>query len=113
MLKINKNIEVALKAIEALAHNDKPVRVSDLAKHVGTTENFLEQIVRKLRIADITSAVRGPGGGVVLVKGRTVSALQVATALGHTVPRGNSMGSLPDRIRSRVHSVLAELNVAV
>lgn len=113
MLKINRNVEIALKAIEALAHSDKPVRVSDLAQKIGTTDSFLEQVVRKLRLAGITSAVRGPGGGVVLNKGQSVSALKVAQAMGYVVPRGNAMGSLTDRVRSRVFNVLAELNIAV
>ena len=109
MLKINRNIEVALQAIEALKLNDKPVRVSDLAAKIGTTENFLEQVVRKLRLDGITTSVRGPGGGVLLTNTQAVTVLRVAKALGHHMPHGNAMGTLPERVQSRLFGVMSEL----
>lgn len=113
MLKINRNVEIAIKAVEALARTTKPVRVSDLAAQIGTTENFLEQIVRRLRLGGITRSVRGPGGGVALVTGQKISALQIADALGYEVPFGNAMGDMAERVRSRVHGVLNELTITV
>lgn len=111
MLKLNRNIEIAIAAIEELKKAEKPVRVSDLAAQIGTTEAFLEQIVRKLRIAGITDSTRGPGGGVSLVAANGLTVLKVAKALGHYVPHGNAMGNTSDRVRSRIFGVLAELTV--
>jgi DNA-binding IscR family transcriptional regulator len=114
MLKVNKNVEVALNTIEVLRLAATPRRVSELAKdsRIKTTECFLEQIVRKLRIAGITRSVRGPGGGVALVRGKQVSVLQVVEALGHDVEPGNSMSaSLPERLRARVYGVLSEVQL--
>ena len=85
MLKINKNVKLALKAIEFLKGSEGPVRTQDIAVKIGTSTAFLEQIVRKLRVAGITKSVRGPGGGTQLNRGQTVTALSVAQAFGYNV----------------------------
>lgn len=83
MLKVNRNVELALKTIEFLKQEEKPVRTRDIAEKIGTTTAFLEQVVRKLRVAGITTPVRGPGGGYKLNRGHTITALNVAIALGY------------------------------
>lgn len=39
------------------------VRVEDVATNLDLSRSLLEQVARKLRLADILEAVRGPGGG--------------------------------------------------
>lgn len=85
MLKVNKNLELALKTLEVLKDQEKPVRTQDIAEKIGVSPQFLEQVLRKLRMAGITSSVRGPGGGNKITKGQTISALSVANALGYVV----------------------------
>jgi DNA-binding IscR family transcriptional regulator len=84
MLKINKNVKLALQTIEFLQGSEKPVRTQDIAAKIGTSTAFLEQIVRRLRVAGITKSVRGPGGGTLLSRGQTVTALGVAKAFGYS-----------------------------
>ena len=83
MLKINKNVKLALKTIEFLKGTEGPIRTQDIAEKIGTSTAFLEQIVRRLRVAGITKSVRGPGGGTQLVGGQKVTALSVAKAFGY------------------------------
>jgi DNA-binding IscR family transcriptional regulator len=85
MLKINKNVSVALKTIEFLKGAEGPMRTQDIAEKVGTSQAFLEQIMRKLRVAGISKTARGPGGGVFLSRGQSVTALDIAKALGYSV----------------------------
>jgi Rrf2 family iron-sulfur cluster assembly transcriptional regulator len=55
----------ALRAIVdlALAEQDKPVPIKDIAKREGISPEFLEQIFFKLKKSGIIRSVRGPGGG--------------------------------------------------
>lgn len=109
-MKVNRNVEVALASVEALALASKPVTVASLATVVGTTENFLEQVVRRLRLKGITGAVRGPGGGVTLAK-PGVTALEITEALGYHVQSGSAFGSATDKLKSRLYSALQETRV--
>jgi len=81
-MKLTKKVELGVKAVDALKSKGGPARVQDLAVEIGTTVNFLEQIMRLLRKNNIVSVKRGPGGGYFLLSGSSVTALQVAEALG-------------------------------
>ena len=82
-MKLNKKLELGIKAVETLKTlGEDPVRTQDLAVQIGTTTNFLEQVMRNLRIAGIVTSVRGPNGGFVLTDKSPVTALQVAKAVG-------------------------------
>lgn len=82
-MKINKKLELGIKAVSALKTKSGPTRTADLATEIGTTVNFLEQIMRNLRRAGIVTVKRGPGGGHVIAADQTnVNAYQVATAVG-------------------------------
>ena len=84
-MKLNKKLELGIKAVETLKTNGvEPVRTQDLAVQIGTTTNFLEQVMRNLRTAGIVTSVRGPGGGYLLTNTKPVTALQVAQAVGRT-----------------------------
>lgn len=47
----------------ALASDDGPVTLSDIASRQSISLSYLEQLFAKLRRADIVSSIRGPGGG--------------------------------------------------
>lgn len=84
-MKLNKKLELGIKAVETLKTlGTEPVRTQDLAVKIGTTTNFLEQVMRNLRTAGIVTSVRGPGGGFVLSSRKPVTAFQVAQAVGRT-----------------------------
>lgn len=81
-MKLNKKVELGINAVNALKKYETPVRISDIATEVGTTVNFLAQIMRNLRNAGIVTVKRGPGGGYLLAKDTTVTAYSVAKAVG-------------------------------
>lgn len=81
-MKVPKKIDLAVKTIKSL-DTVTPKRVSDLATQVGTTSSFLEQITRRLRMANLIKAHRGPGGGYVATDGK-VTLYDVSRALQYT-----------------------------
>jgi Rrf2 family protein len=83
-MKLNKRLELGINAVNALKKSDgKAVRVQDLAVQIGTTLNFLEQVMRNLRTAGIVVSVRGPGGGFKLAQTDIpLTAYHVAKAVG-------------------------------
>jgi DNA-binding IscR family transcriptional regulator len=83
MLKVNKNVEIALKTLEVLKNETVPVKSQVIAEKIGSTTNYVEQVVRKLRVAGMTKSIRGPGGGYVANRGQSVTALAVAQLFGY------------------------------
>lgn len=84
-MKLNKKVEIGINAIEALKKRETFVRTKDIAVEVGTTVNFLEQIMRNLRTDGLVLVRRGPGGGYMLNKEAQVTALDVANAVGRNL----------------------------
>ena len=84
-MRLNKKVELGIKAVNALKGRTVPTRAEDIASEVGTTLNFLEQIMRKLRLSEIVVVKRGPRGGYVLNPAKTVTAYDVAHSLGSFV----------------------------
>jgi Rrf2 family transcriptional regulator, iron-sulfur cluster assembly transcription factor len=85
-MKLNKKVELGINAVNALRKYENPVRTQDLAVEIGTTQHFLEQIMRNLRTANIVVSIRGPGGGYKLNGSfgatNTITAYDVAKAVG-------------------------------
>jgi Rrf2 family protein len=82
-MKLNKKLEIGINAVTALKKSGNGfVRTADLAKEIGTTVNFLEQIMRNLRTSGIVSVKRGPGGGYSLNRESEVCAYSIAKAVG-------------------------------
>lgn len=81
-MKLNKKLEIGINTVVALKNREGFVRTSDLAPEVGTTVNFLEQIMRNLRNGGIVTVKRGPGGGYRLNKEADITAYSVAQAVG-------------------------------
>ena len=85
-LKINRNLELGILAIDALRNESTAKNTADLALEIGTSDLFLQQIMRKLRVAGIVSSVRGPGGGYLLVGCKSFTAHDIAVAIGCDMP---------------------------
>lgn len=102
-MKLNKKLEIGINAVSALKKREGFVKTSDIAKEIGTTVNFLEQIMRNLRTSGIVTVKRGPGGGYSLNKDSELTAYVVATAVGRL--EGNFINgdlSLPDQLRNNI-----------
>jgi Rrf2 family transcriptional regulator, iron-sulfur cluster assembly transcription factor len=92
-MKLNRQLELAINAVNALKNEHKPVRTQDVALKIGATTHFLEQIMRKLRVYGIVASVRGPGGGYTLAQPSTpITTYDVALAVGHSFVSNVSEG---------------------
>lgn len=109
-MKLNKKVELGIKALNALKNRPNPTRTVDIASEVGTTVNFLEQIMRNLRRAGIVTVKRGPGGGYSLDSSKPVTAHAVAQAVGRDLgfpsPDGSSTGRLRNAILDAFYSTV-------
>src|SRR4051812_40129957 len=103
-MKMRKDFEMAVNALNALKNNYEPVRTEDLAAYLDVSRPFLEQIMRKLRIGGFVVATRGPNGGYNLSK-NDPNAFEVAKCLGLAKePRVTSDTNSPSaRLAQAVH----------
>lgn len=102
-MKLNKKLEIGINAVTALKKREGFVRTSDIAVEIGTTVNFLEQIMRNLRNGGIVSVKRGPGGGYSLNKESDLTAYSVAKAVGRFSDNLNEEdASLPAQLRKNI-----------
>lgn len=102
-MKLNKKLELGIKAVESLKTKGvDPIRTQDLAVEIGTTTNFLEQVMRDLRIAGIVTATKGPKGGFCLANNLPVTAFQVAQAVGRSFGSELKDGAGPSRLSQAV-----------
>lgn len=87
MIKVNQSVVLGLNAVALLKNEIKPLRAEDMAKTMGVSYNFLQQVLLKLRKAGIICSIKGPGGGFFMVsKYPPLTALKVANAVcGHFV----------------------------
>jgi Rrf2 family protein len=68
-MKVSQKTEYGLRAMVAIAlmaGQDRPVPLSTIAHSEGIPEQFLDQIVAKLRRAGFVKSVRGVNGGYLL-----------------------------------------------
>lgn len=61
--KQSKEIDNAVRALKILRTNQHPITVSSLAILLGTTTQWLHQIMRRLKLKGLVAAVKGPHGG--------------------------------------------------
>lgn len=82
-MKIRKDFEIALSVLTTLKNRFTPTRASDLANELGESVAFMDQVLRKLRIAGFVTVQRGPGGGFTLSsRSLAPNAFEVAKAIG-------------------------------
>lgn len=87
-MKINRTLEIAIDMVTTLKQLNMVglgANSETLAVGANTTNNFAEQILRDLRIANLILVKRGPGGGYSINpdKSNTLTAYDVAVAIGH------------------------------
>ncbi len=69
MLKLSTKILYGLRATITIAQNDGiPLSAKEISISQGIPEQYLEQILVRLRKAGILESVRGPGGGYKLAR---------------------------------------------
>jgi Rrf2 family protein len=49
-------------------YNEGPVQIGQIAKHLGVSVKYLEQLIIPLKKADLIKSIRGPKGGHKLAK---------------------------------------------
>ncbi len=77
---MNKTTDLALKVLAHL--NARPANGSDLAQSIGTTTNYLPQIIKPLVVKGWVAGTSGPGGGYQLtVDPKELSVLEVVEAM--------------------------------
>lgn len=81
-MKLNKKLEIGINAVTALKKREGFIKAADIAVEIGTTVNFLEQVMMNLRNRGIVNVKRGPGGGYSLNKEVDLTAYSVAEAVG-------------------------------
>ena len=70
----------------ALYSGRKPVSVQEISARQDISSAYLEQLVRRLKLADLLHSQRGPGGGYVLGKpAETISISEIISAVGEGV----------------------------
>ena len=83
-MQIGTRVRYGMLAMMELARRGGavPARALDIAKAYGLSKGYLEGLLAALKRAGLVRAVRGPGGGWVLVKGATkIKPLEIYTAL--------------------------------
>lgn len=97
----------------ALASDDGPVTLSDIASRQSISLSYLEQLFAKLRRADIVASIRGPGGGYRLSREPSeirISDIIVAVDEPLRATRcSNAKGCLADGRRCITHDLWDEL----
>lgn len=67
-MRITTQTEYAVRVLIHLVGQDKPISVSTLAKREGLARDYVEQIMLRLRRADIVESFRGVQGGYKLLR---------------------------------------------
>lgn len=69
-MKMSTKARYGLRALVDLAKNSEegPVSISSISERQSISENYLEQLLAKLRKAEIVKSVRGSQGGYVLAR---------------------------------------------
>jgi len=81
-LELFKRTDLSLQAVEALAASESGMAGSKLAAAIGTTTNYLPQVMKPLVDAGWVSATSGPRGGYTLTADiDQVSLLEVVEAV--------------------------------
>ena len=70
MLRLSKKGEYGVMAMFELARDFKkgPLSIKEISRRQGVSTSYLEQLLNRLRKADLIKSQRGPGGGYVLHK---------------------------------------------
>lgn len=101
-MKLNKKLEIGVNVVSVLKRRGVYTKAADIAAEVGTTVPFLSQIMRELRTAGIVSVKRGKGGGYLVASDKSVTAYEVANAVGRELSFVETDDSVATRLRRSV-----------
>jgi len=82
VMMVTKKVSLAVAAIRLL-NVQTPKRSIDLAKELDTSENFLQQVMRLLKNADLIKTQKGPNGGYIAIKNE-ITFYEICKALKYT-----------------------------
>ena len=70
MLKLSTKGQYGVRAMYEIAkgYNNGPITIKEISKKQAVSIPYLEQILNRLRKAEIIKSVKGPGGGYILSK---------------------------------------------
>lgn len=70
MLRLSTKGQYGVRAMFEIAegYDRGPITIKEISERQAVSVSFLEQILNKLRKADIIKSVKGPGGGYILTK---------------------------------------------
>ena len=97
----------------ALHRHRGPISVVDIAERQGISAAYLEQLLAKLKKADLLLSVRGPGGGYQvqgLLEDISVSSIITAVGDGVDATRCHGSGDCQDGHMCLTHDLWAELS---
>jgi Rrf2 family protein len=71
MLKLSTKGQYGVRAMFEIAsgYPDRPITIKEIAERQEVSTAYLEQILNKLRKADLIKSIKGPGGGYLLNRG--------------------------------------------
>ncbi len=88
-MQLTSKAHYTLRSIIDLAlhsKNQKPIKLYDISQRQSISLFYLEQLFRKLRMANIVFSVRGPGGGYLFKKLlKEISIKDILDAVGENV----------------------------
>jgi Rrf2 family protein len=115
---LQRKTDLALRALRELEAEDGPLQATQLAELIGSTPNFLPQVMSSLVRSGWVVSSRGPTGGYLLVASlEALSVLQVIEAVeGPTITdtcvlRGGTCGVIGDLCS--IHLPWAEARTAM
>lgn len=97
-MKLSKKGIYAVEALINLSNNqgtegserDRAIKLDSISYDTNISQQYLEQLFRKLRVAEIVKSVKGPNGGYILNKPKDkITIKDVFKAVGEPIELGN------------------------
>jgi Rrf2 family iron-sulfur cluster assembly transcriptional regulator len=122
----SKNAVLAILDIALYSRNNEVVNISDISKRQNISTAYLEQLLSKLRRANILKSIKGPGGGYIIAKDLDqVNIYQIINIVNDNIDATNCKGksnchnnkqclahSLWDGLTHHIHDYLAKITLS-
>jgi len=63
ILNISEQVSIALHSLKMMVSRNRILTAAEIAAHTGMSVNHLSKVLRRMVVAEIASASKGPGGG--------------------------------------------------
>jgi Rrf2 family protein len=106
-MKLTKGTQYAVKALQFISEVGHRTTLENISKATGMNHHYLEQIFRKLRLANLVDVKRGRGGGYFPYKTLdNLSVYEVAFALGEFETKALDLTpTITDKIKTALHEI--------